>query len=1095
MSFNHWSKSNYRPHRDRSKDRSYTFPKNECNNESNGYGNNYYMNPASYPQYPPPYPPPYPPSWQFTNDIPYNSMYQYGGFNSFDANASHSFQANQHFRNSWDDKLESPKCGEFQRNSSENSSDRPRTKVKYDDRSSQSVSHDYSNSSSSQPQKDAAIMASSLQKNAQDDNDRNTVANAKDNEALVETKLQSKQADDATSTLAKKLSQKTSQIFDDVLGESGNVSGNDIAIDNLNTIADVPTDSKLPKHGSSEKNRYEPQEIRRLVTIGERNDIKEMKKDSKQEKKLNLKENGRMWDREKSREIERMRENEKTWRRENSYERERERDREKARDRNKEDQMSFRKKSEIEKPHENEKMKDARISGEKNKTAEGEKMGGKEKIGSEKARENFISKWNASVYKSKEESTFGAGKLVNQVSTKSNSCETVFDKQTQSSKSENRENEQDCLLKSNSIVKSGNELENSSISVNSDTFCSKLASTPNSNVVKKRIAHSMKIHDSESLKNKGVIQAPLSKLSGPETAQNQSDQSSMSTNSKVQTSNQKEQPPKSTDFKTDPKTQSINSKAAPIKLAISSKMNAPDTSQDKQAQSSLSKLSDFSREKRVQLSESTDCRNDNQTNKLSLSTKKDVSNTLQNKAPPSLSDLSDFCREKRAQMSESAESQSNNKTVKLSLSSKKDVSDTSQNKEAQSTFAKLSDISKEKPGQVSELVESRINTKTVKLSLSSKKDVSNTPQPSLPKLSDFSRGKGAKLPESVDSRINNKTGNSLRTDNSDNPQQRHVLAPKPLGLKNLQSKSSQSKGLSENNLGHPHKDSSNPKDPVQTKHPKSAKSSNPADTTSVPADPLKKNSLNNLRKPSEIQATVTEKLDGKKRVTTSTNVSTNNNSAIVSSSSSIHSSNSDKSSSVHCFPLSPKSKALSKADLLKLISSPRSRKDQLQVEKILKSYSEMKRIRSVSVSSDTSQSNIDLANVDLQALTSDVPEDLASIIDTVLQSETTMGESSMVVISDCEEEHSPRQAGQQQSVQISSQILDLPMQSSASSIVIVPDQINVSSDYSEASARTDIHSNLESSAENVTASWIVNNSNIVSSRIHQQNAAGISFNE
>ena len=79
MSFNHWSKSNYRPHRDRSKDRSYTFPKNECNNESNGYGNNYYMNSASYPQYPPPYQPSYPPPWQFTNDIPYNSMYQYGG--------------------------------------------------------------------------------------------------------------------------------------------------------------------------------------------------------------------------------------------------------------------------------------------------------------------------------------------------------------------------------------------------------------------------------------------------------------------------------------------------------------------------------------------------------------------------------------------------------------------------------------------------------------------------------------------------------------------------------------------------------------------------------------------------------------------------------------------------------------------------------------------------------------------------------------------------------------------------------------------------------------------------------------------------------
>ena len=325
------------------------------------------------------------------------------GFNSFDTNASHSFQANQHFRNSWDDKLESPKCGEFQRNSSENSSDRPRTKLKYDDRSSQSVSHDYSNSSSSQPQKDAATMASSLQKNAQDDNDKHTVANAKDSEALVETKLQSKQADDATSTLAKKLSQKTSQIFDDVLGESGNVSGNDIAIDNLNTIADVPTDSELPKHGSSEKNRYEPQvlEIRRLVTIGERDNIKEMKKDYKQEKKLNLKENGRMWDREKSRKIERMRENEKTWRRENSYERDRERDREKARDRNKEDQMSFRKKSEIEKLYENEKMKDARISSEKNKTAEREKMGGKEKIGSEKARENFISKWNASVYKIK----------------------------------------------------------------------------------------------------------------------------------------------------------------------------------------------------------------------------------------------------------------------------------------------------------------------------------------------------------------------------------------------------------------------------------------------------------------------------------------------------------------------------------------------------------------------------------------------------------------------------------------------------------------------------------------------------------------------
>ena len=738
----------------------------------------------------------------------------------------------------------------------------------------------------------------------------------------------------------------------------------------------------------------------------------------------------------------------------------------------------------------------------KNKTAEGEKMGGKEKIGSEKARENFISKWNASVYKSKEELTFGASKHVNQVSTKSNSCETVFDKQTQSSKSENRENEQDC-----SIVKSGNELANSSISVNSDIFCSKLASTPNTNVVKKRIAHSMKIHDSESFKNKDVIQAPLSKLPGPETAQNKSEQSLMSTNSKVQTSNQKEQPPKSTDFKTDPKTQSINSKAAPIKLAISSKMNSSDTSQDKQAQSSLSKLSDFSKEKRVQLSEPAECRNDNQTIKLSLSTKKDVSNTILNKAPPSLSDLSDFCREKRAQMSESAESRSSNKTVKLSLSSKKDVSDTSQNKEAQSTLAKLSDISKEKPGQVSELVESRINTKTVKLSLSSKKDVSNTPQPSLPKLSDFSRGKGAQLSESVDTRINNKTGNSLRADNSDNPQQKHVLAPKPLGLKNLQSKSSLSKGLSENNLRqstkskepdniqHPHKDSSNSKVPITSKPATSAKSSNPAETTSVPADPLKKNSLNNLRKPSEIQATVTEKLDGKKRVTTSTNVPTSNNSATVSSSSSIHSSNSDKSGSVHCFPLSPKSKALSKADLLKLISSPRSRKDQLQVEKILKSYSEMKRIRSVSVSSDTPQSQIDLANVDLQALTSDVPDDLASIIDTVLQSEATTGESSMVVISDCEEEHSPRQAGQQQSIQISSQIVDLPTQSSASSIVIVPDQINVSSDYSEASERTDIHSNLESSAENVAASWIVNNSTIVSSRIHQQNAAGISFNE
>ena len=452
--------------------------------------------------------------------------------------------------------------------------------------------------------------------------------------------------------------------------------------------------------------------------------------------------------------------------------------------------------------------------------------------------------------KSKEELTFGASKYVNQVSTKSNSCETVFDKQTQSSKSENRENEQDCLLKSNNIVKSGNELANSSISVNSDIFCSKLASTPNSNVVKKRIAHSMKIHDSESLKNKDVIQAPLSKFPRPETAQNKSEQSSMSTISKVQTSNQKEQPPKSTDFKTDPKTQSINSKAAPIKLAISSKMNASDTSQ-----SSLSKLSDFSREKHVQLSESAECRNDNQTIKLSLSTKKDVSNTLQNKAPPSLSDLSDFCREKRAQMSESAELQSNNKTVKLSLSSKKDVSDTSQNKEAQSTFAKLSDISKEKPGQVSELVESRINTKTVKLSLSSKKDVSNTPQQSLPKLSDVSRGKGAQLSELVDSRMNNKTGNSLRADNSVNSQQRHILAPKPLGLKNPQSKSSQSKGLSENNLGqsskskepdniqHPHKDSSNSKDPVPTKHAKLAKSSNPADTTSVSADPLKKNSL------------------------------------------------------------------------------------------------------------------------------------------------------------------------------------------------------------------------------------------------------------